>query len=297
MDVVKVIEVKTKKQKKIFVDFPNKFYKNEINFIPAFFNDDMQDWDDSNPAMEYCEYKMFLAYKGEQVVGRIGAIYNKRANEKWHYNRMRFSQLDFIDDYNVSTALFEAVENWAKEKHCEEVHGPLGFCDLDREGLLVEGFDKRSMFITYYNYPYYIKHLEKLGYIKDVDWIEHLLPIGDGTENDKVYQKIKRISDRVLKSTGYHKVDLHNKAQFKPYIKKVFELVNTAYSPLYGTVELTDKQIKKYVNKFLPLINPDFCCLLVDDNDDLMGFGVAAPSMANAMKKCNGHIFPLGWIN
>ena len=297
MEEVRVEEVKTKEQKRTFVDFPNRFYKNEKNFIPAFFNDDMQDWDDSNPAMEYCEYKMFLAYKGEQVVGRIGAIYNKRANEKWHYNRMRFSQLDFIDDYDVSKALFNAVENWAKEKHCEEVHGPLGFCDLDREGLLVEGFDKRSMFITYYNYPYYIKHLEKLGYIKDVDWIEHLLPIGDGSEDDKVYQRIKKISDRVLKSTGYHKVDLHSRKQIKPYIKKAFELVNIAYSPLYGTVELTDKQIKKYVNKFLPLVDPDFCCLLVDDNDDLMGFGVAAPSMANAMKKCNGHIFPLGWIN
>ena len=295
--MIKIKEVKTKREKEVFVDFPNRFYRNEPNFVPAFFNDDMQDWDKNNPAMEYCEYKMFLAYKDGQVVGRVGAILSHKANEKWKTNRMRFSQLDFIDDYEVSKALMSAVENWAIQKGCNEIHGPLGFCDMDREGLLIEGFDKRSMFITYYNYPYYAEHLKKLGYVKDTDWIEHLLPVGDGSENDKIYQHLKKISDAMLKKTGFHKVEIRNRKEIKPYIKQVFELVNIAYSPLYGTVELNEKQIEKYTNKFLPLIDPDFCCLLVNDDDELMGFGVGAPSMAEAMKKCRGHIFPLGWIN
>ena len=295
--MIKIKEVKTKREKEVFVDFPNRFYRNEPNFVPAFFNDDMHDWDKNNPAMEYCEYKMFLAYKDGQVVGRVGAILSHKANEKWKTNRMRFSQLDFIDDYEVSKALMSAVENWAIQKGCNEIHGPLGFCDMDREGLLIEGFDKRSMFITYYNYPYYAEHLKKLGYVKDTDWIEHLLPVGDGSENDKIYQHLKKISDAMLKKTGFHKVEIRNRKEIKPYIKQVFELVNIAYSPLYGTVELNEKQIEKYTNKFLPLIDPDFCCLLVNDDDELMGFGVGAPSMAEAMKKCRGHIFPLGWIN
>lgn len=296
-DLVKIKEVTSRSDKEVFVDFPNRLYRNEPNFVPAFFNDDMQDWNKKNPAMEYCEAKMFLAYKNDTVVGRIGAILSHRANEKWGTKRMRFSQVDFIDDFEVSQALFQAVENWAIQKGCDEVHGPLGFCDMDREGLLVDGFDKRSMFITYYNYPYYLKHLTKLGYKKDVDWIEHLLPVGDGSENDKAYQELKRISNRVLKSTGFHKVEIKSRKEIKPYIRQVFELVNIAYSPLYGTVELNDAQIDKYVKKFLPIIDPDFCCLVVDDNDKLMGFGVGAPSMAEAMKKCRGRLFPTGWID
>lgn len=295
--MVEIKEVKTKAQKQSFVDFPNRFYRNEPNFVPAFYDDDMKDWDKSNPAMEYCEFKMFLAYKDGNLVGRVGAILSHKANEKWNTKRMRFSQLDFIDDFEVSKALMDAVEKWAIQKGCNEVHGPLGFCDLDREGLLIEGFDKRSMFITYYNYPYYKTHLEKLGYKKDTDWIEHLLPVGDGTENDEIYQHLKRISDKVLSTTKLHKVELKTKNDMKPYVKKAFDLVNICYAPLYGTVELTDKQVKKYAKKFLPICGPDYCCFIVDDNDELMAFGVGAPSMANAMKKSNGRLFPTGWVH
>ena len=254
----------------------------------------MQDWDPKlNPAFSYCEAKPFLAYRGDEVVGRIGAILSHAANEKWGTNRMRFSQVDFIDDYEVSAALFKAVEDWAREKGCDEVHGPLGFCDMDREGMLVEGFDKRSMFITYYNDPYYIDHMTELGYVKDTDWIEHLLLLGD--ENSATYKRLKRISDTMLRRTGFHKVKIKSRLDCRPYIKKAFELANIAYAPLYGMVPLNDKQVKKYTNKFLPLIDPDLCCLLVDDNDELMGFSVGAPSMARAMQKCRGHLFPMGW--
>ncbi|MBR2674952.1 MAG: hypothetical protein IKE52_05800 [Mogibacterium sp.] len=292
-DIV-IKEVRTKKERAVFVDYPNRLYHNIPQFVPAFYGDDIADWDENkNPAFEYCEAKSFLAYRGDEVVGRIGAILSHKANETWGTKRMRFSQVDFIDDREVSKALFEAVEDWAREKGMTEVHGPLGFCDLDREGMLVEGFEKRSMFITYYNHPYYIDHLTELGYVKDIDWIEHMIPLGD--ENAETYRKLKRISDLMLRRTGFHKVDLVRKSSVKPYIRKAFELVNLAYAPLYGVVELSEEQIRKYTNKFLPLIDINLCCLIVDDNDELMGFGVGAPSMAEAMKKSRGRLFPFGW--
>ena len=296
MGNILIKEVLSKAERKTFVDFPNRLYRDTENFVPAFYGDDLDDWDEKkNPAFEYCEAKAFLAYRDGEVAGRIGAILSHRANEKWGTKRMRFSQVDFIDDREVSAALFGAVESWARDKGMNEVHGPLGFCDLDREGMLVEGFDKRSMFITYYNHPYYIEHLEALGYVKDTDWIEHLIPIGDGSEDDNIYRRLRRISDTMLRRTGYRKVQVRNRRDVKPYVRKAFELINVAYAPLYGVVELTEKQIDKYTNKFLPLIDPDFCCLIIDDNDDLMGFGVGAPSMSEAMKKCHGHLFPFGW--
>ena len=287
-------EVKTKAERRIFVDFPNRFYRDDPNFVPAFYGDDMADWDPrKNPAFEYCEARAFLAYRGDEVVGRIGAILSHKANETWGTKRMRFSQVDFIDDPEVSDALFGTVEAWARDKGLEEVHGPLGFCDLDREGMLVEGFDRKSMFITYYNRPYYIDHLTRLGYVKDTDWIEHLIPLNGW--DDPNYKRLKRISDAMLKRTGYRKVEVRSRSDVKPYVRKAFELVNIAYAPLYGVVELNERQIDKYVNKFLPLIDPDFACLIIDDNDELMGFGVGAPSMAEAMRKCHGRLFPFGW--
>jgi len=292
---VQIKEVKTKADRRLFVDLPNRLYRDNDNFVPAFYGDDMADWDEKkNPAFEYCEARSWLAYKDDQLVGRIGAILSHASNEKWGTKRMRFSQVDFIDDREVSKALFDTVENWAREKGMEEMHGPLGFCDLDREGMLIDGFDKRSMFITYYNEPYYIDHLEALGYEKDVDWVENLIPLGD--YYSETYKRLKIISDTMLRRTGFRKVDVSKRSDVKPYVRKAFDLINVAYAHLYGTVELNERQIEKYTNKFLPLIDPDFCCLLIDDKDDLMGFAVGAPSMAEAMKKSRGRLFPTGWI-
>ena len=296
MSNVEIVEVLTPAQRRVFVDVPNVMYKDEPNFVPAFSGDDLSDWNPKkNPAFEYCEARAFLAYRDGKVVGRIGAILSHRANEKFGKKRMRFSQVDFIDDPEVSAALFQTVENWAKEKGMNEMHGPLGFCDLDREGMLVEGYDRRGMFITYYNRPYYNEHLARLGYEKDTDWVEYLIPIPDHL--DEIGQKFQRIAKEVLKRTGYHVVKVRNRSEYKPYIRKVFRLVNEAYAPLYGVVELGEAQIEKYADKFIPLINPDYCCLIVNDEDDLLAFGVCAPSMAEAMKKHRGRLFPLGWID
>lgn len=292
---VTVKEVKNKRMLRKFVMFPNKMYKDVEQFVPAFYGDDMADWDKKkNPAFEYCEAKCFLAYKGSKLVGRIGAILSHKANEKWGTRRMRFSQVDFIDDIEVSSALFAAVEKWAKEKNCNEIHGPLGFCDMDREGMLVEGFDRRNMFITYYNYPYYNEHLEKLGYAKDTDWLEYKILAPD-SQSEKA-QKIHKIAQHVLKRSNYHLAEIKSRKEYKPYIEKVFNLVNAAYAPLYGVVELSERQVKKYADKFIPLINPDYACFVMDEEENMVAFGVSAPSMAEAIKKSNGKLFPFGFI-
>lgn len=294
---VEIREVLTKEELRKFVDYPNRLYKDVPQFVPAFYGDDLADWDrKKNPAFEYCEARNFLAYRDGEIVGRIGAILSHKSNETWGTNRMRFSQVDFIDDPEVSDALFAAVEDWAKEKGCDQVHGPLGFCDMDREGMLVEGFDRRSMFITYYNHPYYNDHLTRLGYVKDTDWVENLIEIP--TPDSEIGIKLHRLAERVLKRGIYHKADITRKSQITArHIEQVFRLVNKAYAPLYGVVELNEKQIKKYANKFVPLVNPNLLCLVMDNEKNLVAFGVCAPSMAKAMKKHRGRLFPTGWVD
>ena len=293
--MVQIKEVLSKRDLRKFVDFPNVLYRDVPQFVPAFFNDDMDDWNKKkNPALEYCEARCFLAYRDGKIVGRIGAILSHKSNEKWNTKRMRFSQVDFIDDPEVSKALFETVENWARQKGCSQVHGPLGFCDMDREGMLVEGFDKRSMFITYYNHPYYNDHLKALGYDKDIDWLEY--KVYAPSLESKEAETIHHIAQHVMEKQQYHVAQLRSKRQYSEYVKKIFELINTAYAPLYGVVDLNEKQINKYASKFIPLINPDYACFVLDKEDHLIAFGVSAPSVAAAMQKCRGHLFPFGFI-
>lgn len=293
---VEIQEVTTKEMLRRFVDFPNVLYRDVEQFVPAFYGDDLADWSkNKNPAYEYCDSKCFLALLNGEIVGRIGAILSHKANQTWGTRRMRFSLVDFIDDTEVSGALFGAVEAWAREKGCDQVHGPLGFCDMDREGMLVEGFDCRSMFITYYNHPYYNDHLAALGYEKDTDWVENLIELPEA--DSEAAQRIHRLSERLLRKGVYHKAPITRKNQITPkHIEQVFELVNKAYAPLYGVVALNESQIKKYARKFLPLINPDLLCLLMDEQEQLVAFGVCAPSMAEALKRSRGRLFPTGWI-
>lgn len=292
--MVTVKEVKTQSELKKFVDYPNRLYANCKMYIPSLYGDDLSDWNrKKNPAFEYCDAKCFLAYRDGQTVGRIGAICNRRANEKWHTRRMRFTQVDFIDDYEVSSALFAAVEEYARESGCDEVHGPLGFCDLDREGMLVEGFERKGLFITYYNYPYYIEHLTRLGYIKDVDWIEQRIEVPyDKRTSDMLARTAKYVSGRMK----LHIADVRHQSDYGKYIRRVFRLVNIAYAHLYGTVELTERQIVRYAKKFGPLINPRLTCFVMNENDEMVAFGVSAPSMEDALKRSRGRLFPTGWV-
>ena len=292
--MVEIREVKTRRELRKFVNYVNVLYRDVPQFIPAMYGDDLDDWNPKkNPAFAYCEAKCFLAYKDGKIVGRIGAILSRLANEKWGLNRMRFTQVDFIDDYEVSAALFKAVEDYAREKGCDEVHGPLGFTDLDREGMLIEGFDRKSMFITYYNFPYYKDHLERLGYGKDVDWVEFLIEV---PYDERTTTRLDKLAQRVMNYSKLHIIEVKSRREYGPLVEKVFELANSAYAGLYGTVPLSEEQIRRYAKKFIPLINPDLACFVADEQDNLVAFGVSAPSMADALKKSNGRLFPLGWI-
>ena len=294
--MVEIREVLSRSDLKKFVTLPNKMYRDVPQFMPPFVSDDMDDWNPKkNPAYEYCEARCWLAYRNGEIVGRIGAILSHKANEKWNTRRMRFTQVDFIDDYEVSAALFKTVEAWALEKGCNEVHGPLGCTDMDREGMLVEGFDEKSMFITYYNFPYYLDHLTRLGYAKDVDWVEYLIELPE--KDAPIVDKLDRLSERLLRMTKTHIADLKSRKDYYPYLNQLFDLLNTCYSGLYGTVEFTDAQIKKYAEKFIPMIVPDLVCFLLDENNRMIGCAITAPSMAEAIKKNNGHLFPLGFID
>ena len=292
---VTVREVTTKRDLHRFVDYPNQLYKDSPYFVPAMFADDVDDWDKKkNPAFDYCESRCWIAERNGEMVGRIGAILSHKSNTTWSTNRMRFTQVDFIDDPAVADALFATVEAWAQEKGCTQVHGPLGWCDLDREGMLVEGFDRRSMFITYYNHPYYNDHLARLGYRKDTDWIEYKLHVP--AEDSAVAQKLHRIAEHVKKSRHLRTVKIRTHLDFIPIVPKVFRLINLAYAPLYSTVELSDKQVKKYSTKFLPMLSPNTSCFVKNEEGELVAFGVCVPSLARSMQRSRGRFLPFGWV-
>ena len=293
--MVSIVEVTTRRQLRRFVDFPNQLYKDVPQFVPATYGDDLEDWDKKkNPAFSYCEARCWLALRGEGIVGRIGAILSRKANEKWGTNRLRFTQVDFIDDAEVSSALFETVENWARELGCSAVHGPLGFTDMDREGMLIEGFDRRSCFFTYYNHPYYMRHMAALGYVKDVDWVENLI---SAPHDETTIARWKKLSDYVQHRQKLHIYRVRTRLGYIPLLKQFFRLVNEAYAPLYGTVELSPAQVKKYSWKFAPLINPRLACFVMNQHNELVALGVSAPSIAEALKKSRGRLFPTGWLH
>lgn len=289
--MVEIREVSSKREQKIFAAFNYNMYKDVPQAIPDLISDELGTFNpEKNPAYRYCSVKQFLAYKDGKCVGRIAGIISHAANEKWNTKRIRFSRVDFIDDKEVSTALFRAIENWGRSEGLEEIHGPLGFSDMDQEGMLIEGFDQEGMFITIYNHPYYIKHLEELGYIKDIDWVEYQIRLPKISDD-----KLNLLSTMVLKKYKITLVEPRSRKEIGPYIPQVLELLNITYQNLYGTVKLSDAQIKKYYDQFILLINPEYVKLLVDENKKLIGFGLAMPSMNKAVKKSHARLFPFGW--
>ena len=286
----------TKKELLKFIHFLiDVIYKGNQYYVPDLANDMLTTFlPEENPAYEFCESAFFMAYRDGKPVGRIAGIINKLVNERAGKAEGRFGFVDFIDDEEVVDALYGAVVDWAKGKGMTQLTGPLGFTDMDREGMLVEGFDRRSCFFTYYNYPYYIDHMAALGYVKDVDWIEELITV---PEDEATIQRWEKISDFVLKRHRLHIHEARSRLSYLPLLKPFFELVNLAYAPLYGTVDLSDRQIKKYSAKFAPLINPNTTCFVMDENDRMVAFGVGAPSLASALQKHRGRLMPTGWID
>lgn len=291
---VEIVKVTTKSQLKRFIRFNCELYKGNKFFVPDLYEDMLNTLDrERNPAFEFCDADYFLAMRDGKIVGRVAAIINNKANEIWGNRAVRFGWIDFIDDKEVSKALLETVEAWGIERGMNEIHGPLGFTDFDPEGMLVEGFDRVSTMATIYNYPYYPVHMEQLGYVKDVDWVEYLF-----TVPEKNWEKAERLSAIIAKRCKLHVVSgISRKVLAKKYGEQLFELVNVCYAPLYGFTPLSKAQIAQLIKMYLPLIDLRLISLIADENDNLVGIGVSLVSFAEALQKSNGKLFPFGWVH
>lgn len=289
---VTIVKIENNRQLKRFVKFGFELYKDCPYYVPELFEDAMNTLrKDRNAAFEFCDADYFLAYKDGVLAGRIAVLVNKAANEKWGQNAARFGWIDFIDDNEVVDALFATAEQWARERGLTELQGPLGFTDLDREGMLIEGFDRLGTMATIYNYPYYPEHMNRLGFVKDADWVEYLLKV----PNER-WAKAERISAIVERKFGLRVVHCNSRSELaKRYGSKLFELVNECYAPLYGFTPLTRKQIDQFIKMYLPVIDLRLISLVVDADDNLVALGVSIYSLADALRKAKGKLFPFGW--
>jgi GNAT superfamily N-acetyltransferase len=293
---IEIKRVETKKGLAKFIDFHYDLYKGNAYDAPTLFFDDMNTLSpDKNVAFDFCEAEYFMAYKDGKIVGRVAAIINKRANEKFGKKDVRFGWIDFIDDIEVTKALFDAVEAWGKSKGMTAMVGPLGFTDLDPEGMLTMGFDKLGTMPTIYNYSYYPEHMEKLGgWVKDNDYVEYYLPMPEKTP-----EKFAKLSAMIEKRYNLHVKKITKKdVKNTTIVYDIFNLINDTYKDLYGYVELTERQIDDYVKSYMPMLDLNLVTLVVDGNKDdkLIGVGITMPSMARAMQKCRrGRLFPFGW--
>jgi GNAT superfamily N-acetyltransferase len=287
-----VVEVKTKRQLKKFINFPYKLYKGNSYWIPPLKSDEMNTLrKDKNPAFAYCRARYWLVYKDNELAGRIAGIINEKAIEVWGQNYARFGWFDFIDDIEVARSLLKQVEDWAREEGLSGIQGPMGFCDLDKEGMLIEGFDEMGTFTTQYNYSYYPRYMEMIGYTKDVDWYEYILDVPQ-----KLSDNIMKVAEMVEKRNQLRTVTFSKPKEILPYARDIFKLINEAYKDLYNVVPLTDEQVDFYIKQYFSVVNPDYVTIVLDKDDRLAAFSLGFPSLAEVLQKTRGKLFPLGFL-
>lgn len=289
--------METKKDLKVFINFHYDLYKGNVYDVPNLFSDDMNTLSkDKNAAFDFCEAEYYLAYKDGRVVGRVAAIINHRANEKWNRKSVRFGWIDFVDDLEVSRALMKAVEDYGKSKGMTEVVGPLGFTDFDPEGMLTWGFDQLGTMATIYNYPYYPEHVEQWGgFEKDNDYVEFKIFVPE-----KVPEKMMKISEMIMKRYNLHIRKPTKKEIFEEGLgHKLFYLINETFKDLYGFSQLSDRQIDQYVNMYFPAVDLNLIPIIEDwstEEHKLVGVGITIPSLSKALQKCyRGRLYPFGW--
>ncbi len=291
---VSIKEISGKKALKEYIEFSIRLYKDSPYFVPPLIGEEVCTLSPKvNPAFDFCEAVYYMAYRNNKPVGRIAGIINHKVNEKNGEKHARFGFVDFIDDEKVCRELFNAVENWARSKGMTAIQGPLGFTDMDPEGMLIEGFDQIGTMATIYNYPYYPEYIAKLGYEKEIDWVEFKIYIPDA-----IPEKHQRISDIVQKKYNLRILKFSKtKDLIQGYGKKIFELINNAYADLYGYSALSQKQIDYYIKMYISMLRLDNVTLITDPSDELVGVGVAVPSMAKALQKSKGKLFPTGFYH
>jgi len=289
---VEIIEVKTTAQIKDFAKFPFSLYKGNAYWVPPIIKDEIKSTNPTeNPAMEYCDSQFWLAKQGGKIVGRIGAIINHKYNEKVNEKLGRFSRLEFIDNPEVFTSLMDTAILWLKDKGMIKAHGPLGFSNLDTQGMLIEGFDHLQSVASVYHLPYYKKYMDNYGFEKENDWVEFRLTLGEKARN-----KANRGAALIKKRYGFEVKTFEKSEEMRPYVKDLFGILNKAFVNLPYVTPFNDKMVALYAEKYFKVINPKFVRMVTKD-DEVIGFLVAVPSLSEAMQKANGKLFPLGFVH
>lgn len=301
--MIEIKKISTKKEIGRFIDFRTELYKDDPCAVPYLFMGECDDLDKKkNPAFDFCEAEYFMAYKDRREAGRVAAIINHKANELWKQKCVRFGYLDFIDDVEVSEALINNVKEYGAAKGMDTIIGPMGFVDMDREGLLVEGFDTMATMHANHNFPYYSKHLERLGFVKDNDWVQQLV-----TVPEKVPEKMEKITQMIGKRYNLKAHKLTKQQLLKEgYGLRLFHVLNECYKDLYEFSELTDRQIDNLLNNYIAIADLNLVTFIFDENKkseehpdgEMVGFGVSFPSFSEALRKTkNGKLFPFGWFH
>lgn len=291
---LEIREIRTKRELRGFIEFANDLYRDCPYYCPPLFFDEMNCFDkEKNPALEVCDFQLWMAYRDGKPVGRIAGIINRRANEKWGYRHVRFGWFDFIDDEEVSHALLDQVVAWGKERGMTALNGPVGFTDFDHEGLLLEGYDYLAVMASLYNYPYYVKHVEDYGLTKEADWVE--LQVFPPKECP---QRIERIAELVKQRSKVRVVKVKNSRELvKRFGIEYMDVIDAAYQQLYNFQPMTDKQKNYYKDMYFPILNFDFVTLVVNEKEELVGVGLGMPNIAEALRKCGGKLLPFGWYH
>ncbi|MBB3187055.1 hypothetical protein [Microbacter margulisiae] len=291
--MVSIREATTKKELKKFILFPFELYKDDKNWVPPLISDEWKTFDKKkNPSFSHCEAAYFLAYQNNKIVGRVAAIINHKANKTWNDYRTRFGWIAFIDDEDVSKALLDAVEAWGTTKGMQGLHGPLGFTDFDSEGMLVEGFEHQPTITTAYNYPYFPRHLEKQGFVKKIDWVQYKF-----NASQSVPEKVLKINTLISEKYHVRTLVMSSRKEILKYVDSFFRTLNTSFSKLYGFSELSPQQVKYYVQHYFGFARPELICFVVDEHDEVIGFGISFPSLSKAFQKAKGRLFPFGFIH
>lgn len=277
---------------KDFIRFPNELYKDNHQYVPDLDIDVRSTFDaKKNPGLKFSDVQPFVAYSDGKPVGRVAAIINRHANETWKAQIVRFSMIDFVDDREVSKALIEAVAKWGRERGMDTIQGPLGITDFDKEGMLIEDFDKMAAMTEYYNYSYYQEHMKALDFEKAVDWVQ--IRVAVPREVPKKYARVSRLSKEMF---GLHVRTLTRKEVRNGYGLKIFKLINQAYAPLFGFTPMSEGQVSEFVNMYLPLLNLDMVPVVENDKGELVAFTATMTSISHALRHTHGKLFPLGWF-
>ncbi len=293
MSEIIVKEVSNTKEMEQFVRFPMELYKNNPNYVPTFINDEKNIWNKAeNPALDYSEFKLYLAYKNNIVVGRIAVMINHKEEQELGIRKVRFGWIDFVDDLQVSKALIDTAISYAKSKNINKIEGPMGFTNLDKAGMLTMGFDRLATMIGIYNFDYYPKHLEELGLKKEKEWVEFELMFPE-----VLPEKVLKFNELIKEKYKLNVLKFNSKKEILPLVEPMFKLLDETYKGLSTYTPITDEQIKMYKEKYFNFIDKDFIICIEDENHQLISFAITMPSYSKALQKANGKLFPFGWYH